>query len=366
MRKTDQLAAALTAYGAQSAYGAASAPGATRVVGLQRITDGWEAEVYAVRLADHEPADVVLRVYPSHDGAERCAREFAVLKLVSAAGYPVPRPYFHETAAEPLGHPFLVMQRLAGGPLGDALARAEPAVRASLESAFYALLVALHALDRRGFEPLLRPGVPAEAEAIAQAGHTQTAAKLRAMAAGDYLPVLAWLVERAATVDWGALALCHLDYHPNNVLVDAAGRLGVIDWGGAEVADPRMDLGWLVLMAECYDPSGREAVLAGYERAGGGSLRHMEYFEVVASLRRLAEITGMLKVGPVACGKRPGAERLLREDTAAIRHAYERLVALTGRRVPEAERTLRILDRVPWRTRVRQGLRTAYHTLRQH
>ena len=57
-------------------------------------------------------------------------------------------------------------------------------------------------------------------------------------------------LEALARVDCGARVLCHTDLGGNLVWDRAGGRLGVIDWGAAQVSDPVLDLASLAALDE--------------------------------------------------------------------------------------------------------------------
>jgi aminoglycoside phosphotransferase (APT) family kinase protein len=89
---------------------------------------GWETTIYeftigtrAARLQDlpvHAP--LVLRLYDGVRAEDKAAREGATLSALANAGYPVPRLYVRELNHDALGAPFIIIDRVAGGPLFSA------------------------------------------------------------------------------------------------------------------------------------------------------------------------------------------------------------------------------------------------------
>src|SRR5579862_3487246 len=70
-----------------------------RISDFAQITDGWETEVYSLKITLRRQVEsAILRVYPGASAADKCEREYqAILGLGRTAGYPVPLPMRHET-----------------------------------------------------------------------------------------------------------------------------------------------------------------------------------------------------------------------------------------------------------------------------
>ena len=121
---------------------------------------------------------------------------------------------------------------------------------------------------------------------------------------------------------------------------EADGAAFVIDWGGALIADYRLDLAWTQLLMSAYGrPDAGALVLDGYERTAGRRVDQIEYFAVFACLRRLFDISSTLLVGAAQAGLRPGAEAMI-ANADHIAYVYARLQERTGIEIPEVERLL--------------------------
>ena len=92
---------------------------------ISRPASGWETTLYEFELSGRSATapelqpgvPLVLRFYPSVEAADKGALEYRTLSHLAGAGYPVPRPYLFEPGGAAIGAPFLVMERLGGGPL---------------------------------------------------------------------------------------------------------------------------------------------------------------------------------------------------------------------------------------------------------
>jgi aminoglycoside phosphotransferase (APT) family kinase protein len=288
--------------------------------------------------------DLILRIYPGDDASHKSACEFDVMERLYAAGYPVPRVRVLDREGRYLGRPFVVMERIVGRSLGAIVAEAPGAARREPIERFCRVFVDLHALDWRRFVP--QPAsYEMEPSALFARLLSEWRAHVRALQVDAYDPVFDWLDERLPDVGFGPPSLLHGDYHHYNVLVrEADGAAFVIDWGAAMVADYRIDLSWTLLLMSGYGwPEARALVLDGYERAAGRRVPQIEYFLVVASARRLFDITATLTVGAARMGLRPEAEAMV-GNAAHIEYVYALLQEQTGMTIPKVERLLSSLQ----------------------
>jgi len=320
-----------------------------RVRNLSQISDGWETEVYAFAVEvgeadDRVREDRILRVYPGNDAAEKSAHEFQVMKQLYATGYPVPEVLLLETEGAFLGKPFVIMERIVGRSMGAVAEKASPEIRQELLARFCRMFVDLHALDWRPFAPDPSLYETQEPSALFARLLSEWQAYVHSLHMRAFDPVFDWASERLPGVAFGPPSLLHMDYHHYNVLVREDGAALVIDWGGAMVADYRIDLAWTLLLMSGYGwTDARALILDGYERAAGRRVERIEYFDVVACTRRLVSILASLTVGAAELGMRPGAEAMMK-NAAHIGYVYAILRERTGIAIPEVELLLSTLQ----------------------
>jgi aminoglycoside phosphotransferase (APT) family kinase protein len=91
-----------------------------------------------------------------------------------------------------------------------------------------------------------------------------------------------------------ARALVHGDFRLGNLIVDAEGLRGVIDWELASIGDPMQDLGWLCVRSWRFGgvhPVGgfgtREELFAAYEQRSGRAVNAetVRWWEVFGNVR---------------------------------------------------------------------------------
>ena len=297
-----------------------------KVLELKRFPGGWETELYAFDAVpgDGEPRPLILRSY--FGGPAKCVKEFHLLARLSEVGYPTPLPLFYVAEGGFLGRPYLVMERILGPTLEEhCRALGEEGMRTHLVG-LACLLAKLHGLDPAEFQ-----GVPG-LKPINVAGET---ARMAYSLAGNIqgLDALArWIGENGETVCPQPPSLLHMDFHGVNVLVRPGGGLAVVDWGGAALGDPRADLGWTLMLYQCFaGPETRRQLLEAYEEAAGGRPRNVGFFEALAAAVRLMELWET--INQEHSGK-PGVERDMSDYQGHFQRVYELLVDKTGLEVP--------------------------------
>jgi Ser/Thr protein kinase RdoA (MazF antagonist) len=207
---------------------------------------------------------------PADDDAARA--DVAFQEAAIDAGVPMPRPIIGRD-----GH---VVERVGEGDATPQvrvytwLDLAGPEDFAPAEDAA-AILGRLHALvhpDPRPVDPwFTTPVDPRRWEELTA----------RALSEGrDWAPILAEFVPRvlgmqdivAAGVHNPTIR-CHLDFNPENVLVDTSGRTVVVDWENSGPAAAEQELG-AAIGDFVYDPAATPAFLRAYEEAGGPARLH--------------------------------------------------------------------------------------------
>jgi aminoglycoside phosphotransferase (APT) family kinase protein len=212
------------------------------------VSGGFWAEILVIRLVGAPPEldrELIVRIMPDPAIAQR---EAIVQSEVVSQGFPAPAVRLIGKAEDGLDRPFMVMDRAPGRPpMGDLNSPPSPLglARAALRLPRLLANVAarLHRLDPAPVRDALRAvaGVVVDVEGLVDLLEERAAAARRS----DLAHAAAWLRRHRPTP--GREAICHGDLHPFNLLVED-GRVSVIDWSVALVADPAFDLAFTATM----------------------------------------------------------------------------------------------------------------------
>ena len=249
-------------------------PSAARI-GARPLVGGLDTATYRVTLGRGAiTSDVVVRIYREyeHDAAAAVRREFAALTALSRVTVLAPKPILADPSGEIVGDPVIVMSFFSGAPLPPG-SDAESWVQQMADG-----LVAVHAtpLDQ----------LPADF----RRGETPAERVARIVSSPPKNPDALWdkvataLPRAAEGVTANVSTLIHGDYwFGNTIWLD--GRLtGIIDWDGARIADPALDVSIarndIVIFS---GPPMADLFLERYERARG-PLADLAFWDLVACL----------------------------------------------------------------------------------
>lgn len=325
------------------------------LLSLKVLASGWETTVFefatgsdSSRVPQMPPrTPLVLRFYQGTFADPKGARENFTIAKLSSAGFCVPKPYTYEPSHEVLGAPFLIMERVPGGPLFATRSFASAFQTFSLGFfGFVRAQVRLHQMELRksGLDQIPRAYAPEGVEAGAPLLDRMLKIIEQRVELGP-LPGLkaahARLAARAAEFRIAPQSLLHLDYHPQNVVVGGMRVNGVIDWVNADIGDRHLDA---ATTAAILSSSAMEHPRWMRDNLAGNSLRTLftslyiplyhamapldferfRYCQAVASLLRLSMLGMMRARGAEVVGFRPEA---IGEVTPAVVRLLSRYAA---------------------------------------
>ena len=327
----------------------------TPLLSLKILASGWETTVFEFATASNSSrlpllpsrTPLVLRFYQGTFADAKGARENFTIAKLSGAGFSVPKPYGYEPDREVLGAPFLIMERVAGGPLFAT--RSFPSAFKTFSLGFFAFVraqVRLHQMELRnsGLDRIPRACAPEGIDANAPLLDRMLKIIEQRVEQGP-LPGLkeahARLAARAAEFRGAPLSLVHMDYHPQNVVVEGFRVTGVIDWVNTDIGDRHLDA---AMTAAILSSSAMEHPRWMRDNVAGNSLRALfaslyiplyhamapldferfRYCQAVGSLLRLSMLGMMRARGAEVVGFRPEA---IGEVTPAVVRLLSRYAA---------------------------------------
>lgn len=314
----------------------------SQVMDITRITEGWETEVYSFTVnheIDGHATELILRIYPGEDALQKSQKEFNTMSKLYKMGFPVPEVFFLELNTSYLGNPFVIMEKIKGQSMWTIISE-NPQRKKELLTLFCKMFVDLHNLSWRSF---IDKSIDKDPYIWTNFFIKKAKILIDTFEKSEFNPVLDWIEARVLDVP-NILSLTHGDYHPDNVLVqnDAA---FIIDWGGADISDFRMDVAWTLLLTSTHgNPELRSMILSEYERIRRCKIDYMEYFDVLACLKRLFSISVSLSEGATKLGMRPGAEAMMRKNANHVKEVYQLLCRRTGISIPEIEQLILTLS----------------------
>ena len=242
-------------------------PGLRFAAPPERVTGGFWAETVAVRI-EGGPSELngerIVRIMPDSAIA---MREMVVQTEVVRQGFPAPRVFLTGSAADGLGRPFMVMERVPGrAPLpevtGTAALAAMGRAAIRLPDLLARTAARLHGLDPASLRAELEHLGSTVVDVIdlleLLGGRAEEADRPDLASAAAHMPRTRPPSEREA--------ICHGDLHPFNLLVDGE-RVYVVDWSVSLVADPAFDLAFTA-MVMAVAPIAISRGLRGLVRAG--------------------------------------------------------------------------------------------------
>jgi aminoglycoside phosphotransferase (APT) family kinase protein len=275
----------------------AAGDAALRIVGARKLSGGAIQQNWAL---DVETGGAVQHWVLRTDSAAVLAvslprtAEYALLRAAWNARVTVPEPLFLCADRGVTGAPFFVMRRVGGIALGPRVVKDATlgGGRAKLAHALGAELAKIHRIAPPRADLAFLGDPPSDAARAAIA-----TMRGRLDAAGTPRPVLEWglrALERSAPPPV-APVLVHNDYRTGNIMLDAGGITGVLDWEFAAWGDGHADLGWLcakcwrfgIVAMEAGGIGPRDDFYRGYAAGSGApvDLARARWWELMAHIR---------------------------------------------------------------------------------
>lgn len=264
-----------------------------------------EVHRYVARMSSPVPR---MRTLPDED----VGREARFMRVVRQnTSLPVPEVLFHEADAAWLGGPFLVMPRVEGRPwpsdppynFGGWVLESPPDVQADMQRRLVAVLGELHTVDtdRCDLSGLQRPTLGAD---VLECQLNYIRELYEWGRAGVRYPLVETALEQLAAsrprrsdapcVNWG-------DARAGNLLFDGSRVTAVLDWEGAALGYPEVDVAFVCMMHRYYQQRAESRGIPGlpqlfrpadmtaeYAAVSGRELQDLWWYETLGATRAAA------------------------------------------------------------------------------
>ena len=320
---------------------ATGSTGNLRVFDRGEITEGWETQIHAFAAryevdGQERSRELILRLFPGASGAGQAVKEFGVMERVGRWGVPTPRVDFVVTEKTPFGDPFIVMERVKGQSMADALEGAPEREGVRIVEAMVDPLVRLHEMPVT--ETFSWPGTTTEEEAVTFVSPDLGDMRMAVDQSGlhDFEPLLEWLEMGREEAGPGDIRFLHNDYHPLNIMVrEDSGELIILDWSFAGLGDFRLDLAWsALLLGVTAGQRYRDVFIQRYEDISGRSAENFSYFEVLKLGARLITIALWLDEDAVIPIPKITKQSIRNQYKVHVLDVYDRVKEVTGLQVP--------------------------------
>lgn len=309
---------------------------------LADMPEGWETELKRVYMTwklgnNRQEIQRVIRIYSSSEGEEKAEREFHLMRKLNKINYPVPEVYLIESTGEIIGNPFIIMDYIQGETLTRKITTSEDEDK-SVEG-MMELLVKLHEMDPRAIYPDTQ--LPTTQEALNRYFDYHQSF-LEETGSTILKPVMNWLRERRDNITETKPSILHGDYHADNILVRDNEQFIVVDWGASKIGDPREDLSWTMLLHSIYgDLQGGPKILESYRNITHRTIEDIDYFIVLAVVRRMVDLLYSVFAGSETKGMRSETVELMKTHKEPYLKAYSILKKHTGLKIEELHSYLR-------------------------
>jgi len=251
---------------------------------VEPIPSGHSGFTYFVDLEDG--ARYVLRLPPPGAriaGPADVVRQGRIMAALNAAGLPVPAVPAMSDEPTVDGRPFILMEAVDGERIEEA---SKQASAGDIAASAVAVLKRLHAVPREQTGIGEEEAVTLQAEMMRWAWLMQRAPEELTARAGELGGLLATHAPEAREP-----ALVHGDYHYGNMLFRDSGVVAVLDWEIAQIGQPLLDLGCLIVVSGRHPGDWPEADTEQVLELYGAGMDEMRWY-LAMSMYKYASIFG--------------------------------------------------------------------------
>lgn len=218
----------------------------------------------------------------------RLAYEAELMKALYGKGLPVPTVVEYNPSYEnPLGHPFLIMEKLKGKTLLEAIDTGEIQPTPKLVVEIATALRRVHTAETSDLN------VPKFSTLQSYLDQGLVGIKQLAKLANFrcFEKFEEWFQKNRPAETSLNRSFIHNDFHVANIMVDGDSLSGILDWNDAVVAEAQVDVAMFSLLADALGyPAFADAFITEYRRISHLPIPEIRFYITAIALQKLIQI----------------------------------------------------------------------------
>jgi len=299
------------------------------ITDLNQIPTGFANSIFTFK---KDEVALVLRMPPTV--TQSLIREIELMKSLYHEGIPVPHVLEYDPTYEnPLGHPFMIMERLEGTNLLEAAGNLNKTQTGNLLRDTARTLYRIHRVNTTNLKVMKFTTL----KSFIDSGISN----IRRFAAFSHMRNFEkfenWMQKNRPSETTYNKALIHNDFHPLNIMVSGESLSGILDWVDAIVGEVQVDVALFSLLAEAAGyPELARTFVSAYQQVSGLPLREIDFYVTALAIQKLIQIP-LQKKQMEDTGQREKAEllsslqsrleknlmRIIKENTGLYLHDFQ-------------------------------------------
>lgn len=255
----------------------------SRIDDLISISTGFTNSIFSFT---REGIPLIIRMPPRT--TPRLAYEAELMKALYGKGLPVPTVVEYNPSYEnPLGHPFLIMEKLKGKTLLEAIDTGEIQPTPKLVVEIATALRRVHTAETSDLN------VPKFSTLQSYLDQGLVGIKQLAKLANFrcFEKFEEWFQKNRPAETSLNRSFIHNDFHVANIMVDGDSLSGILDWNDAVVAEAQVDVAMFSLLADALGyPAFADAFITEYRRISHLPIPEIRFYITAIALQKLIQI----------------------------------------------------------------------------
>lgn len=254
----------------------------SQIADLMPIVTGFANSIFAFK---KDGIALILRMPPSIKS--ELAREVELMNALVKGGIPAPQvTAFDPTYQNPMGHPFMIMQRLIGRNLFEAIEAIGNTKADGLIRDIAQTLHRIHSIDATALNVMkfstLQSFIDVDISSMKRSATS---------CVKNFELFVNWFQSNRPSETTYNKAFIHNDFHGYNIMVSDESVSGIIDWADAVVGEAQVDVAFFSLIAEALGyPDLAKKFIAEYRRMSGLRLGELNFYITAIAVQKLIEI----------------------------------------------------------------------------